>query len=205
MITIHGMGDSGNCYKPRLLMALTGRRFRHVEVSSLDGTTRTPAFLALNPAGQVPLLELEDGRTLAESNAILAFLGEGSAFVPSDVFGRAQMLRWMFFEQNAHEVSIAVRRALTVYPSRKPDATAERMALTLRNGLAALEVMERRLSASPFLAGKAATLADIALYPYTASAPEGGFDLEPFGAVRDWLARIEALPGWRPRTWLPEG
>ncbi len=204
MITIHGMTDSGNCYKPRLLMALTGRRFRHVEVSMLDGGTKQPAFLALNPAGQVPLLVLDDGRTLAESNAILVFLGEGTDFVPTDVFGRAQMLRWMFFEQNAHEASIAVRRSLSVYAQRRGAATPERMALTLEKGTNALRVMEERLSASPFIAGRAPTLADIALYPYTATAPEGGFDLAPFPAIRQWLARIEALPGWRPRDWIPE-
>lgn len=204
MITIHGMTDSGNCYKPRLLMALTGRRFRHVEVSMLDGGTKEPAFLALNPAGQVPLLVLDDGRTLAESNAILVFLGEGTGFVPTDVFGRAQMLRWMFFEQNQHEASIAMRRSLSVYEERRDAATPERMASTLAKGENALRVMEQRLSASPFLVGKTATLADIALYPYTATAPEGGFDLQPFPAIREWLARVEALPGWQPSTWLPD-
>lgn len=204
MLTIHGMLDSGNCYKPRLLLALLGRPFRHNEVSTLDGSTRTPEFLRRNPAGQCPLLELEDGRLLPESNAILAYLGEGSRFVPADPFRRAHMLRWMFFEQNAHEASVAVRRALTVYPSRRADATPERMALLLRNGTAALAVMDRHLLTEPFFGGDAPSLADIALYPYSAAAPEGGFDLQPFPALGVWLRRIEALPGYRPRDWRPQ-
>lgn len=204
MITIHGMADSGNCYKPRLLMALTRRPFRHKERSSRDGSTRETAYLALNPAGQVPLLELEDGRTLPESNAILHFLGQGTIFVPSDPFDHAQMLRWMFFEQNAHEGSIAVRRSLSIYPERAAGATPERMAATLESGLRALGVMETRLTASPFFVGTSPTLADIALYPYTATSPEGGFDLDAFPRIRGWLARIEELPGYRPKTWLPD-
>ncbi|MFD2236254.1 glutathione S-transferase family protein [Aureimonas populi] len=204
MIAIHGMSDSGNCYKPRLLMALLGRPFAHVEVSALDGTTRTQEFLRLNPAGQVPLLVLPDGRLLAESNAILCYLGDGTPFVPADPFERAGMLRWMFFEQNVHEVSVAVRRALSVYPSRKAGATPERMALTLAGGNAALDVMERHLAGRDFFVGDGPTLADIALYPYTASAPEGGFDLAGRPAVAAWLARIEGLPGYRPRQWLPD-
>ncbi|WP_182085504.1 glutathione S-transferase family protein [Aureimonas sp. ME7] len=203
MITIHGMLDSGNCYKPRLLLALLGRPFRHNEVSSRDGSTRTPAFLARNPAGQLPLLELEDERVLAESNAILVYLGEATPFVPADPFERASTLRWMFFEQNAHEVTVAVRRSLTVYPERAPFATPERMALLLANGDRALDVMEAHLAARPFFGGDQPTVADIALYPYTATATEGGFDLTARPAVRTWLARIEALPGFRPRDWVP--
>lgn len=201
--TIHGMLDSGNCYKPRLLMALTDRPFRHVETSTRDGTTRTAEFLAKNPAGQCPLLDLGDGRLLAESNAILVHLGEGTPFLPADPFERVQMLRWMFFEQNAHEGSVAVRRSLSVYPERAGAATPERMALTLANGTAALTVMERYLAEHRFFGGERPSLADIALYPYTASAPEGGFDLAPLPAVRAWLAAIEALPGFRPRDWVP--
>ncbi|MFC0192547.1 glutathione S-transferase family protein [Aureimonas pseudogalii] len=204
MPTIHGMLDSGNCYKPRLLMALTGRAFRHSEVSTRDGSTRTAAFLARNPAGQCPLLELEDGRMLAESDAILVYLGEGTAFARDEPFERAQMLRWMFFEQNAHEGTVAVRRSLTVYPERAAAATPERMAQTLAGGTAALAVMERHLAQAEYFGGDRPSLADIALYPYTASAPEGGFDLGPLPAVRRWLARIEALPGYRPREWTPE-
>ncbi|MCW4116860.1 glutathione S-transferase family protein [Aurantimonas sp. MSK8Z-1] len=204
MITIWGMQDSGNCYKPRLLMALTGRPFRHREISTLDGSTRTEAWLAKNPAGQAPLLELGDGRLLPESNAILCFLGEGTAFVPGDPFERATMLRWMFFEQNAHEVTVAVRRSLHVYPHRRAAASEERLRLTLEGGRAALAVMERHLAAQAFFGGERPSLADIALYPYTSSAHEGGFDLGPLPAVRSWLARIEALPGYQPKSWRPQ-
>ncbi|MEC5290866.1 glutathione S-transferase family protein [Aurantimonas sp. C2-6-R+9] len=203
MITIHGMQDSGNCYKPRLLMALLGKPFHHVEVDSLDGSTRRPAFLALNPIAKVPVLELEDGRTLPESNAILAYLGEGSAFVPADPFERATMLSWMFFEQYSHEPNVAVRRSLLVYPSRKAQATPERLAETLDGGNKALAVMETALTQSNWLVGDAPTLADIALYAYTHVADQGGFDLAAYPGIRAWLSRIEALPGYQPMTWLP--
>lgn len=204
MLTLYGMADSGNCYKPRLLLALLGRPFRHVAVSIEDGGTKRADFLRLNPAGQVPLLQLEDGRTLAESNAILGYLGEGTPFAPADAWARAQMLRWMFFEQNAHESQIAVRRALLVYAVRRAAATPERLAATLAGGHAALALMEARLAASPWLAGEAPTLADLALYPYSRRADEGGFDLGRYPALRDWFARVEALPGYRPVTWLPD-
>ena len=204
MLTIYGMADSGNCYKPRLLLSLLGRPFRHVEISTRDGSTRTAAFLQKNPAGQCPLLELEDGRLLAESNAILAYLAEDTPFLPADPFDRAQTLRWMFFEQNAHEVSVAVRRSLTVYPERAGTATPERLALTLQNGRNALGVMERHLTVEDWFGPRRPSIADIALYPYTATAPEGGFSLDEFPAVRRWLARMATLPGFRPVGWVPE-
>ena len=204
MLTIYGMKDSGNCYKPRLLCALTRKPFRHVEVSTIDGSTRLPAYLAKNPNGKVPLLEFEDGRFLPESNAILSYLGEDTAFVPHDLFERATMLSWMFFEQYSHEPHIAVRRSLHVYAHRKADATPERLAATLTGGMAGLGVMERRLTDSPFLAGDASSLADVALYPYTNMAPEGGYDLSAFPAVVKWLRRIERLDGFRPIDWLPD-
>ncbi|MBC8130139.1 MAG: glutathione S-transferase family protein [Rhizobiaceae bacterium] len=204
MITIYGMLDSGNCYKPRLLCALLGIPFCHVEVSMLDGGTKRPDFVALNPKGQVPLLVLEDGRRLSESNAILVYLGEGSRFVPAEPFENARMLQWMFFEQNAHELSVAMRRSLTVYEERRHLATPERMADLLARGEAALVVMERQLAEAPFLVGEEPTLADLALYAYTHLAQEGGFDLSRCPAIRRWLGRIEALPSHRPLTWLPE-
>ena len=203
MLTIHGMADSGNCYKPRLLMALIGRPFRHVEVSSLDGGTRQPAFLAANPNGKVPLLELEDGRTLPESNAILCYLGDGTRFVPDDRFANAQMLGWMFFEQYSHEPQVAVRRSLLVYPQMRAAATPQRLADTLAGGHKALAVMEKRLGEAQWLVGDAPTLADIALYAYTHRAGEGGFELADYPGIRSWLARIGALPGYRPMAWLP--
>ena len=203
MLRIYGMLDSGNCYKPRLLMALTGRPFAHVEVSTRDGSTRTETFLGRNPIGQCPLLELEDGRFLAESGAILNYLGEGTDYVPQDPFDRSRMRQWMFFEQNQHEPAIAVRRAMTVYPERKAAATAERLQTTLEKGNAVLAVMDRQLSDNRFFVGDRPSLADIALYPYTKDAPEGGFDLTPFGHVSAWLERVESLPGYRPKDWMP--
>ncbi|MBO0663408.1 glutathione S-transferase family protein [Jiella sp. MQZ9-1] len=204
MITIYGMPDSGNCYKPRLLCALTGQTFQHVTVSMIDGGTRRPAYLAKNANGKVPLLELGDGRLLPESNAILWFLGEATAFVPADAFARAEMLSWMFFEQYSHEPAIAVRRSLMIHPHRAEAATPERLAETLVGGEAALRVMEARLAAQDWLAGSGPSLADIALYAYTHVAEEGGFELTTFPAVSAWLARVAALPGYQPMTWLPE-
>ena len=119
MTTIYGMSNSGNCYKPRLLMAKLGRPFRHVEVSSHDGGTRSDAFTAKNPNAMVPLLEFDDGRLLAESNAILLHLGEGTRFVPADAYERALAYQWLFFEQYSHEPYIAVRRALLTFPNRE--------------------------------------------------------------------------------------
>ncbi|WP_108661693.1 glutathione S-transferase family protein [Acuticoccus kandeliae] len=201
MVTIYGMTDSGNCYKPRLLMALTGRPFRHVEVSFLDGGTQDPAFTAKNPNAKVPLLEEEDGRLLPESNAMLLYLGEDTPFVPQDRFERALMASWMFFEQYSHEPYVAVRRSLILY--RTMEATPEQLASTLTAGNKALGVMETRLAQSPFLAGETPSLADIALYAYTHVAPQGGFDLGEFPGIGRWLAAIEALPGYKPLDWHP--
>ncbi len=203
MYTIYGMRTSGNCYKPRLLLALLGRPFRHVEVDAMAGATREAAFLARNPNGKVPLLELPDGRTLAESNAMLVHLGEGSAFVPADAFDRAKMFEWLFFEQYSHEPFVAVRRALLLFPQRRASATPERLDATLTGGTAALGVMDRQLKETPFLVGRTPSLADVALFAYTHVADEGGFELDAFPAVEAWLRRVVALPGFRPMDWLP--
>ena len=202
MITIYGSADSGNCYKPRLLLAKLGRPFRHVEVDLAAGQTQTPEFLAMNPDAKVPLLVLEDGRHLAESNAILAFLAEGTRFLPQDAYQRAVVLQWLFFEQYSHEPAIAVRRALTIYPHRRAQATPERMAQLLAAGNRALGVMERRLGEAPFLAGETLTIADIALYAYTHDAAAGGYDLAAFPAVSGWLQRVASDPGHVPISWI---
>ncbi|NMG40585.1 glutathione S-transferase family protein [Chelativorans sp. ZYF759] len=198
MMTIHGMTDSGNCYKPRLLMALLGLPFRHVEVSFLDGGTRQPAFTAKNPNAKVPLLELEDGRVLAESNAILCYLADGTSYMPLDRYERAVALQWMFFEQYSHEPHVAVRRSLMRYERLADQATPARMQTLLEQGNKALSVMETRLAGTPFLAGTAPSVADIALFAYTHCAEEGGFVLEDFRAVSAWLDRVRSLPGFRP-------
>jgi glutathione S-transferase len=203
MKTIYGMVESGNCYKPRLLMAKLGQPFRHVAVSSRDGSTRTPAYLAKNPNGMVPLLELEDGRLLAESNAILLHLAEGSRLLPQDAYQRGLVYQWLFFEQYSHEPYIAVRKALLTFPERAGDATSERLALTLERGNRALGVMERHLAENSFFAGDAPSVADIALYAYTHEAGKGGFDLSAYPAVGAWLDRVRADPGHVPIDWLP--
>ena len=203
MTRIYGMSDSGNCYKPRLLMAKLGKPFEHVEVSSHDGSTRSPDYVAKNPNGMVPLLELDDGRRLAESNAILLYLGEGTRFVPQDAYERGLAYQWLFFEQYSHEPYIAVRRALLTFPNRKAEATPDRLAQTLARGNKALAVMEKHLAENPFFAGGALSVADIALYAYTHVAGEGGFDLDRYPAVQAWLERVEADPGHVPIGWLP--
>src|SRR5262245_6107937 len=128
MPKLYSQPDSGNCYKPRLLMAKLAVPFEHITVPSVDGSTRKPEYLAKNPNGKVSFLELDDGRFLAESNAILLHLAEGSRFIPEDAYERALMYQWLFFEQYTHEPNIAVRRALHVYPERAKDATPERLA-----------------------------------------------------------------------------
>jgi glutathione S-transferase len=203
MITIYGMIDSGNCYKPRLLMAKLGRPFRHVEVSSHDGGTRAEAFTAKNPNAMVPLLEFDDGRLLAESNAMLLHLGEGTRLVPQDAYARALAYQWLFFEQYSHEPLIAVRRSLVLYPERAAQATPERMASLLEGGDRALGVMETQLAKTPFLAGEHITVADIALFAYTQDAAIAGYDMAKFPQVVAWLDRVRAADGYVDMAWKP--
>src|SRR3954453_8203166 len=151
MITIYGQNDSGNCYKPRLLLAKLGIPFRHVETTSgPSGATRTAAFIARNPNGRVPLLEFDDGRLLAESGAMLLYFAEGTRLLPADPYERGLAYQWLFFEQYSHEPYIAVRRAVLVYPDRASQATPELLASTLAGGEKALGVMEGQLRRTPF-------------------------------------------------------
>ncbi|MDI6027104.1 glutathione S-transferase family protein [Corticibacterium sp. UT-5YL-CI-8] len=202
-MTLYGMIDSGNCYKPRLAMAKLGIPFHNVEVNSRDGSTRSAEFTAKNPNAMVPLLELEDGRFIAESNAMLLFLAEGTPLLPQDKYARALAYQWMFFEQYSHEPYIAVRRALLTFPNRAKDATPDRLAATLERGNKALGVMDKHLTANDFFAGDEFSVADIALYAYTHVADEGGFELQPYPAVAAWLKRVEHHPGHVPMDWLP--
>ncbi|UVK41526.1 glutathione S-transferase family protein [Mesorhizobium sp. AR10] len=197
------MIDSGNCYKPRLLMAKLGLAFTNVEVSSHTGETRKADYVAKNPNAMVPLLELDDGRRLAESNAILLYLAEGTRFLPTDRYERALAYQWLFFEQYSHEPYIAVRKALLTFPERAADATPERLAVTLERGNKALGVMNKNLAEHAFFAGDALSIADIALYAYTHTAQMGGFQLDAYPAVTAWLKRVEADPGHVPIEWLP--
>ena len=203
MTILYGMTDSGNCYKPRLLMAKLGVAFTNVEVSSHTGDTRKPDYVAKNPNAMVPLLELDDGRRIAESNAIMLYLAEETRFLPADRYERALAYQWLFFEQYSHEPYIAVRKALLTFPERAGDATPERLALTLERGNKALGVMNRRLEQSLFFAGTALSVADIALYAYTHTAEQGGFQIDAYPAVAAWLKRVEADPGHVPIEWLP--
>jgi glutathione S-transferase len=202
MTILYGMIDSGNCYKPRLLMAKLGIAFTNVEVSSHSGDTRKPDYVAKNPNAMVPLLELDDGRRLAESNAILLYLAEGTRLLPADKYERALAYQWLFFEQYSHEPYIAVRKALLTFPERAKDATPERLAVTLERGNKALGVMNKHLADSAFFAGEALSVADIALYAYTHTAEMGGFQLDAYPAVAAWLKRVETDPGHVPMEWL---
>ncbi|MGA0563230.1 glutathione S-transferase family protein [Ancylobacter sp. VNQ12] len=195
MITLYDMPASGNSYKVRLAAAHLGVPLKRVTMSARDGSTRQAAFLAKNPIGKLPTVELEDGRFLAESNAIMLYLAEGGPLVPADRYERAKVYEWLFFEQYSHEPALAVRRALFIYEERAHLATPERLAQLLEAGNRALDVMEARLVGADWLGGNAFSVADIALYAYTHTAEEGGYDLASFPGVRRWLARVAALPG----------
>ena len=194
MITLYQQHDSGNCYKVRLVLSHLARPFRTVAVSSSDGSTRRPEFLAKNPIGKVPTIAFEDGRCLAESNAILLHFAEGTPLLPADSYERAKVYEWLFFEQYNHEPAIAVRRALSVYPERRSEATPQRMEQLLEAGNRALSILQHRLAAADWLAGGGFTIADISLYAYTHMAGEGGYDLDGFPAIGRWLQRVAALP-----------
>jgi glutathione S-transferase len=195
VITLYEQHDSGNCYKVRLLFSHLGQKFRTVAVSSLDGSTRRPEFLARNPIGKVPVIEFEDGRHLAESNAILLHFAEGTRLLPADAYDRAKAYEWLFFEQYVHEPAIAVRRALCLYPERQAEATPARMQQLLDAGNRALAVLEQRLADADWLAGDGFSVADISLYAYTHMTALGGYDLSHFPAVGSWLDRVASLPG----------
>lgn len=203
MLTLYSTRSSGNSYKVRLMLAKLGRSFRLVEVDIFAGEHRTPEFLAMNVEGQVPLLEV-DRRFLAESNAILFHLAEGTALLPEDSFARAEVLRWMFFEQNSHEPAIAAARYWLRQVRGGRELRAHDVDRWMEEGHAALKVMERHLSARRFFVGDALTIADIALFAHTHVAEEGDFSLAEFPLVRGWLARVAAEPGHVDMGWRPE-
>ena len=195
MYTLYGMTGSGNCYKPALAMAQLGIAFRWIEVDLLNSATRTPAFLAKNPNGKVPLLELPDGRRLAESNAMLCYLADNSALLPVERYARAKVLEWLFFEQYSHEPFIATVR-FWVHYLNEAEARREKIAEAMTRGYAALGVMEQQLARTPFIAGEAYTIADIALYAYTHVAHQGGYVLDDYPAIRAWIGRVAQQPGF---------
>ena len=184
---------SGNCYKVRLLFSLLGIEYERREVSVIDRSNRAELLGDLNPGLRVPTLVLDDGRPLAESDAILVYFAEGTEYLPSDRYERARALQWMFFEQYSHEPNIAVLR-FWAHAEIKPDP--REAVAKFNGGLAALEAMERHLTGRDFFVGDRATVADIALYAYTHVADEGGFEITRFEAITAWLERVRALPGY---------
>jgi glutathione S-transferase len=195
MYKVYGDYNSGNCYKIKLMLNLLGAEYEWIAVDILNGETQTEAFLAKNPNGKIPVLELEDGTYLWESNAILNFLAEGTPYLLTEPRLRTQMLQWQFFEQYSHEPSIAVARFIQFYLGL-PQERLEEYKSMHKLGYKALKVMEQQLIRTPFLVGDQFSIADIALYAYTHVAHQGGFDLAQFPAIEQWLLRVKEQPGY---------
>jgi glutathione S-transferase len=191
-MVLYDSAVSGNCYKVRQLFAHLGIEYERRELSVIDRSNRAEVLGALNPGLRVPTLVLDDGRSLAESNAITFYFADGTPYLPDDRFERAQVLQWLFFEQYSHEPYIAVARFWAIAGITPPDGERE---AKLRGGTAALRAMDAHLTHHEFLVGERYTIADIALYAYTHVAPEGGFELEPYPAINAWLARVATQPG----------
>lgn len=199
MLRLYDYLPSGNGYKVRLMLRLLGMPFERIEVDIVKGESRTPGFLAKNPEGRIPVLRLEDGTHLFESNAILCYLAQGTPYLPEDRLARAQALQWMFWEQYSHEPNVATVRHWVAHigvPEEKRALLEQKRAL----GVRALSVMEHHLEDRAYFAAERFTVADVALYAYTHVAPEGGFDLAPFPRVRGWLDRVQDRPGFTPIT-----
>jgi glutathione S-transferase len=197
-VLLYNSQVSGNCYKVRLLLAHLGLEYERQELSVADRSNRPDVLGGLNPALRVPTLVLDDGRSLGESGAIVWYFGEGTRFVPDDLFERAQVLQWMFFEQYDHEPAIAVVRFWLAYSGRPRQDFADRLDERLTAGYRALDALERHLEGHSWLVGDAMTLADIALYAYTHVAHEGGFELDRYPAIGVWLERVASEPGHVP-------
>ncbi|QLL11779.1 glutathione S-transferase family protein [Pseudomonas chlororaphis] len=193
MYKVYGDYRSGNCYKVKLMLNLLGQPYEWHAVDILNGDTQTEAFLAKNPNGKIPVLELEDGTCLWESNAILNFLADSSEFLPSEPRLRTQVLQWQFFEQYSHEPYIAVARFIQLYLGMPQERLHEYEKLQKR-GYKALDVMEHQLARTPYLVGEQYSIADIALYAYTHVAHEGDFDLARYPAIQAWMQRVESHP-----------
>lgn len=196
---IYGDRRSGNCYKVDLVCSFLNIDHTWIDVDILAGDTKSDAYLERNPNGKIPLLELEQGERLAESNAIINYLAWGSALYPDENLAHARVLQWQFFEQYSHEPYIAVARFINKYlglPNDRADEYASKQA----GGHKALQVMEQQLGKSPYLAGNNFTTADISLYAYTHVAHEGGFELKTYPAVQAWLDRVASLPNFKPMS-----
>ena len=195
MYRVYGDMRSGNCYKIKLLMRFLAIEHEWVKVDVLVGETRKPAFLEKNPNGKIPVLELDTGECLSESNAILNYLADDTDFLPTDRLQRAQVLEWQFFEQYSHEPYIAVARFINKFLGLPEDRKAEYQSKQA-GGHKALAVMEKQLNLSRYLVGDKPTIADISLFAYTHVASDGGFDLTPYRAIRNWIADIKGVPGY---------
>lgn len=197
MITVYGYSPSGNCHKLRMLFGHLGRDYRWVETDSTRGQTRTPEYLAKNPNGRVPIVERADGGVLAESNAILCWLADGTLYFEGDAWQRAQTLAWMFFEQYSHEPYVAVARFICGWTPMDSPRRADLPKLRER-GHQALAVMEKHLASNAWFSGTGYGIADIALFGYTHCAGDGGFDLSACPAILGWLDRVREQPGFVP-------
>jgi glutathione S-transferase len=200
MMTLYDYLDSGNGFKIRLLLSQLDIPYELVELDIMQGKTRTPEFLAKNPNGRIPTLQLEDGTFLAESGAILWYLAEGTPFLPTDRLARAQVLQWMFFEQYSHEPYVATSRFIVRHFPADSPRRAE-LPSRMKSGYDALAIMEKHLATHRYFVGERYGLADIALYAYTHVAEEGTFDLSRFPNVLAWLGRVKEQPKYVPITY----
>lgn len=203
-LTLYSMPSSGNSYKVRLLLALLGRDYTHMACEDATPETAKAKTDGALPFGKLPALHLDDGTRLAESGAILWFLAQGSDYLPSDPLTQSQILAWMLFEQNRLEGVIAVRASLLCYPSRKAQATPEKLADLLNSGHDLLQIVEDHLADKDWLVGAIPTIADIALYGYIhSSGTRGGYEMVRFPAINRWCNRITALPGYITLDHMP--
>lgn len=189
MLKIYGDSISGNCLKVKWTADYLGLAYEWIETSALSGETRSPSFLAINPAGQVPTVLLADGRPLAQSNAIILHLAEGSPLIPAERYQRAKMLEWLFWEQYSHEPYVAVARFQVKFLGKPVAALDPKL---IERGAAALKRLDEATSVSDYLVGDQCTLADVSLVAYTRLADEGGFDLSGYPALQAWIARVES-------------
>lgn len=192
---VFGDSISGNCLKVKWTADLLAIPYQWVEVDIMAGGSRTADYVAMNPAGQVPAIRLHDGRSLAQSNAIMLYLAEGSALIPADPFDRAKMMEWLFWEQYSHEPAVAVARFQVRYLGKSATDLDPKL---VEKSKAALERLQAGIGDAPFLLGDALSLADIALVAYTRMAGDGGFDLSLYPGLQVWIARVEDALGLAP-------
>ncbi len=198
MFKLYDYLDSCNGYKIRLIMALLDQPYELIEKDITKGETRTPEYLAMNPNGRIPLLGLDDETYLAESDAILHYLADGSAYLSTDRLHHAQILQWMFFEQYNHEPTVAVSRFIMRHTAQDDPRRGDELRAKQKGGHAALAVMEHHLSTVDWFAGGNASIADIALFAYTHVAPDGGISLDDYPAINSWIERVQSLPRFEP-------